>query len=553
VIGPQPQHGPSDHGSANCSASSPRGGLRLTVSGIRQGAPFIVQTRLQWLALTRQWHRFENDRRSNPPIVGIQLLGAADDLVAPDDSVDFATDLVAPGDSDDFVLIELPFAKHTDAHIMERPTPDQRRAIESGVREGNLSEICKQYNKQYKLKQKDKLELRARWLLFGRAVSQPAHLLADIRINPQHMSDRPALQPDASATHVVLVIHGIRDRGFWTQKIARAIKREAEKQNEGKDDDDREQFRSFTGSYGYFAVVPFVLPWIRRWKSEWLMDRYVEVRALYPNAAVSFVGHSNGTYLLARALTDYPAVRFTRVVLAGSVVRRDFDWLRQLNPESSDPRVTEVFNYVATRDWVVAIGAKAFQPFKFFFDLGSAGHDGFDQIKRAPHCRLHEARYVDGAHSAAITETQWDYIARFIVTGESVAAPPIDFKPRRRWWLVASGWVSPLIVLSLVWLVIGLGIALTKAIHGQGILDLELKTPVWTWSGFECPLSHLSDACSALSPVGRCLLAAMNWLVAALQGRIVTFCSRPPDGFSSVRAAICAAYWWGVYTLATRF
>src|SRR5262249_20224295 len=42
--------------------------LRPTVSGIRQGAPFIVQTRLQWLALTRAAER--------GAILVVQLLGA---------------------------------------------------------------------------------------------------------------------------------------------------------------------------------------------------------------------------------------------------------------------------------------------------------------------------------------------------------------------------------------------------------------------------------------------------------------------------------------------
>ena len=49
-------------------------------------------------------------------------------------------------------------------------------------------------------------------------------------------------------------------------------------------------------------MLPFLLSAYRRKNVEWLMDRYTEVVARYPNATVSYIGHSNGTYLLAKAL-----------------------------------------------------------------------------------------------------------------------------------------------------------------------------------------------------------------------------------------------------------
>lgn len=370
------------------------------------------------------------------------------------------------------------------------------------------------------------------------------------------MTDRPALQPDNAATHVVFVIHGIRDHGFWTQKIARVIKKEADEDNAGKEADKHHHFRSFTGSYGYFAMVPFVLPWIRRWKSEWLMDHYVEVCALYPKADISFVGHSNGTYLLARALDDYPAAHFNRVVLAGSVIRRDFNWAKWLTPESASrpARVKQVLNYVATRDWVVAIFSKAFQPLDFF-DLGSAGHDGFDQYRRESRRpkQLSESHYIEGSHSAALTETQWDQIARFIVKGGPAPdAPGGDFRGRRRWWMVASGWVSSLILLSLLWLVLGFGVALINSVHGEGIFRLGLPVP--ELAGFDCVAGRpYSELCATLAPLGRWLLLPLNWLWAALHGQISTPFAVAPEGWSAVRAIVCGAYWWCVYIFTTRF
>ena len=96
----------------------------------------------------------------------------------------------------------------------------------------------------------------------------------------------------SGARHVVFVIHGIRDKGFWTKKIGRAIKERAR--------DAGIRMRSVTSTYGYFALLPFIAPWTRQAKVEWLLDQYVGARALYPNAELfSYVGHSNGISRIA--------------------------------------------------------------------------------------------------------------------------------------------------------------------------------------------------------------------------------------------------------------
>src|SRR5262249_12002101 len=87
------------------------------------------------------------------------------------------------------------------------------------------------------------------------------------------MGDTLPPEPDTGVKHVVFVIHGIRDKGFWTQKIARTIKRHA---------GTTQRFESWTESYGYFAMLPFLLRTVRQRKVEWLMDRYTEARARYP-------------------------------------------------------------------------------------------------------------------------------------------------------------------------------------------------------------------------------------------------------------------------------
>jgi len=315
-----------------------------TLFEIRKGAPFLVHTRLQWLALMNPEYRSPGQQPERPDIVVVQLLGTGDDLVSPDDTVDYSVDLfkeqsgvmVRPS----YFYIEV---KHSTHH--------------------NVIDMAKAGTTQTK---RARAERRRKFLL---ALKEDPAILAHktISIPREHMADNLPPPPDPDVTHVVFVIHGIRDKGFWTQKMARRIKELGEKNGQ--------KFASWTESYGYFAMAPFIFDTVRQRKVEWMMDRYAEARARYPKAKFHYVGHSNGTYLAAKALLDYPAARFERVVFAGSVVRRDW-WpsFIQRNPDA--PRV-KLLNYVATRDWVVALFPKGVQPWRRF-ELGSAGHDGFD-------------------------------------------------------------------------------------------------------------------------------------------------------------------------------
>lgn len=285
--------------------------------------------------------------------------------------------------------------------------------------------------------------------------------------SPEFMADDLPPPPNREVTDVVFVVHGIRDKGFWTQKIAGTIKKhlaslpKGHKNKKTTDGKDR-KIVSWAESYGYFAMLPFVLQPVRQRKVGWLMYRYVEARARYPNAAFHYVGHSNGTYLVARALHDYPASRFKRIVFAGSVVRRDYDWSRftKQNP----PRVEKVLNFVATRDWVVALVPKALQTFKS--RLGSAGHDGFDEdrpdrVGQDP-VTVHQVRYIVGSHGAGLEELVWKHIAKFIVSGdeELTEDSQINVSDTQNKFVVGLGAVSfvlfPLVVV--IGLLFGVGL-----------------------------------------------------------------------------------------------
>jgi len=325
--------------------------------------------------------------------ITIQLLGSIDDCVGPEDNIDLVSGA-------DFVYIDVGKSGHANIIDMDTSTVGQER------------------------KQK-----------FILALTANRQVLDNHCVLPQ---DTELLTKRTDVTDVIFVMHGIRDLGYWTHKIARRVK------SLGKVN--HRVFETETSSYGYFPMLSFLFPWRRRAKVEWLMDQYAEGLAQYPNATFSYIGHSHGTYLLAKALKDYPCCRFKHVVFAGSVVRTDYDWSNHLKTG----RVKGILNYVATADWVVAWFPNALQMLGFQ-DLGSAGHRGFDSDKP------NQIRYVKGAHSAALNEDNWDAIASFVIYGTPVNPPNKIIESKQAVWVSLPSRVAPLIWLGMALFLLWLG------------------------------------------------------------------------------------------------
>ena len=353
------------------------------VMSVLRGAPFLTQLRLQRLFMRRA---AKSDPKQPGMALTIQLLGSIDDLVSPNDNVD----LVA---GHDFIYLDVPVSNHSNIVEMDDPHHGE-----------------------------------ARRRIFKIALSEPAEVLKEGQLV---LEDKFLIANDV--TDVVFVIHGIRDEGYWTQKVARKVMAEGKKPNR--------VFASETSSFGYFPIMSFITPHRRLEKVEWLMDQYAEACARYPMAErFHFVGHSYGTYLLARALNEYPACRFDRVVFAGSVVPRHFDWQQFIQRK----QIGAVLNFVASGDWVVAFFPKGLQSLRLQ-DLGSAGHDGFRETPNI----FQPNGYIEGGHSAALKESMWEAIANFIVM-DSVQMPviPPKYISLKRYWLVRYS-VWPLVWLSL--------------------------------------------------------------------------------------------------------
>src|SRR5262249_4541788 len=130
---------------------------------------------------------------------------------------------------------------------------------------------------------------------------------------------------------------------------------------------------------------------------------------------------------------------FRNLYLAGSVLRRDYDWTTLI----AASRVKRVVNMVATADWVVAIFPSGMERFRQF-DLGGAGFDGFIN----PPVDVEQIKYIAGSHGAGVAEKQWERIADFVVA-DQLPTSSVFPKARNPLWVGAYR-ISTLLLVAIV-------------------------------------------------------------------------------------------------------
>lgn len=339
----------------------------LWVMQLRKGSSFLVWLKLKWLKLNN----------SKLPLT-IHLLGSIDEIVSWQDMVNVK--------GANFFYFEVPNSNHVELIDVEDK--------EHGDVRGNILRIA--------LRPKSEMKLNK------------------YSIKPW---DQDPDEPNEKVKRVVFVIHGIRDEGHWTQKIASRARRMYERAGLNS----RNEIAIVTSSYGYFSMYDFLSPKARQKKVHWLMDEYAEAKRKFPSAKFSYVGHSNGTYLLASALKQYPLVEFERIVFAGSVVSSNYNWNSIDLPivrNESEGTSKNVLNISSSADWVVAIFTQIADllPLNWLLgkDLGGAGIKPFSDEDK-----VINLKYKVGGHGAGISEDNWDIIADFTVS-KKITIPSIN-------------------------------------------------------------------------------------------------------------------------------
>lgn len=160
---------------------------------------------------------------------------------------------------------------------------------------------------------------------------------------------------------LLMSIHGIRTRGAW-QKTFAAVVSGIGSQGESFD-------------YGRYGLFKFIVPPFNERMVDKFHDWYVatvkacrEVDIKRYDQRPSAVAHSLGSWILGRALLKYEDVRFDRVILAGSILPRDFDWATVFSRD----QVAAVRNECGQKDpWPTWAG-------RFVARTGTAGVKGFE-------------------------------------------------------------------------------------------------------------------------------------------------------------------------------
>lgn len=119
---------------------------------------------------------------------------------------------------------------------------------------------------------------------------------------------------EPSSKQIVVLLHGMNTNAEWQEALAEPIRNET-------------NIEPLVVGYGNFHPVKFWIPLIfRRGRIERVKRDLLGIRKRNPDAQISIVAHSFGTYVLANILRQTPELKFHRVILCGAIVSSDYDW-----------------------------------------------------------------------------------------------------------------------------------------------------------------------------------------------------------------------------------
>jgi hypothetical protein len=373
-------------------------GVSKFLYDIERGSPFVVNLRLQWVTTAAKiGEKF-------PTVV--QILGSDDEYVGRADQMDLDT---ARG----FYFLEAGKVDHTSVASVELHET-ARRAVTSAFI----------YNRKQ--------------------LAEKAAMVGPV-------------EDERRIAHYIFIRHGIRDTGEWmglleAELCKRALnaKRPCRKDAKAKEpltkvDIDR---------YSYFGMLPFLIPALRNAKVREFLDSYTEAIAKTgnPDLPVDYIGHSHGTFILAKGLETYRTLKINKAVFANSVVNISYPW-DKVTSLSGGNRLRDIRNYSGDADIIVATFPRLFEKYTSS-ELGSAGYVGFD---KSPAVNNHFV--LRGRHSVGVAKENHQHIADYLFDGAQV---PQEKKERGGWvfwawkfpelgWIVALA-VGAAVLFALVWI-----------------------------------------------------------------------------------------------------
>lgn len=171
---------------------------------------------------------------------------------------------------------------------------------------------------------------------------------------------------------MLLTIHGIRTHGQWQNSLVEEVKKYS---------------RSFVRAdvkYGFFDLISFSIPWLRRRKAREAAEQVRSVLIANAEKEIYVVAHSFGTLVLSEALSNIKLdSSINTIVLCGSPLPHNY------NIEHMVQNTKKLVNECGTRDFIL-VAAKV-----LLLGLGEAGRVGF----RRSNSSAFVNRYFKGGHS----------------------------------------------------------------------------------------------------------------------------------------------------------
>ncbi|QDC09886.1 hypothetical protein FHY55_11785 [Oceanicola sp. D3] len=196
--------------------------------------------------------------------------------------------------------------------------------------------------------------------------------------------------------HIVLLIHGIRTQGSWAEMVSQTLERDP-------------TIKVQPIKYGFFDTFRFLSPfWTREEPIRRVIQEYRDTRRNFPNAKISVIAHSFGTFALTKALRA-PDIELYRIILCGSIVPESFRVASHRAQITFDP----ILNDCGTHD-IWPLLAKSVT-----WGYGSTGTFGFgtvgirDRFNKFSHSQYFSQDFVEEYWRPYISEgvvvpTEWE-------------------------------------------------------------------------------------------------------------------------------------------------
>jgi pimeloyl-ACP methyl ester carboxylesterase len=139
----------------------------------------------------------------------------------------------------------------------------------------------------------------------------------------------------APKKRLIIFVHGIRDPGFWSQKLRALFEAEG--------------FIAVPIGFYVFDIFRFLLG-IRRKAVERVQE---QIKAAIDNnrdAEITIIAHSFGTYVVSRILDEDPSLDIARLVMCGGIVRRGYRWDKTVRLNCQGTGRVQVINEHSGRD-----------------------------------------------------------------------------------------------------------------------------------------------------------------------------------------------------------